>query len=50
MTATYENEFKHPISFLLLENGDYILLETGDKIILEQTGTDNSIWTPETKN
>lgn len=41
----WTEQFKHPISDLLKEDGFYLLLETGDKFVLEQTGTDSNLWT-----
>ena len=48
--ATWTEEFKNPISYLLLEDGTFLLLENADQIILEQTGRDTSAWSFETKN
>lgn len=48
--TTWTNEFKNPITYLLLENGSYILLEDSSKIILDQTGRDATVWTNETKS
>lgn len=46
--SVFEEAFKHPIDYLLLESGDLCLLETGDNIVLEQTGHDDSLWTERT--
>lgn len=46
--TTWTNDFKHPISYLLKEDGFYLLLESGFKIVLEQTGQDTNLWTPQT--
>lgn len=48
MTTTWINEERHPITYLLMEDGSYLLLETGDKIMLDQTGVDATSWTNET--
>lgn len=50
MTTTWENELKHPIDYLLLEEGGYLLLEEGGQVILEETGRGSTTWTNETKN
>jgi len=52
MATIWTQRLKNPISFLLLEQGDYLLLEQGtaDMLILEQTGQDNSAWTQRVKN
>lgn len=50
MTTIWTNRYRHPIDYLLLEDGFYCLLETGYKIILEQTGTADSLWTERQKN
>lgn len=49
--ATWTQEFKHPIDYLLLESADHILQEDGSSLlILEQTGSSDSLWTLQTKN
>lgn len=48
--TTWTPEFKHPISYLLLEDGSYLLLETSDKIVLEQTGKEEGLWVETTKH
>ena len=50
--ATWTQEFKHPIDYLLLEEGDYLLLEEGttDRLVLEDTGSATSLWSTQTKN
>lgn len=46
--TTWTGQFKHPISYLLKEDGSYLLLETGFKIVLEQTGVENNAWSFQT--
>jgi hypothetical protein len=49
--SNWNNQFKHPIDYLLLEAASsFLLQETGDKVILEQTGNSTSLWTNQTKN
>lgn len=50
MTTNWINEFKHPISYLLLEEGDYLLLEEGGYLVLEETGQETGQWSNQTKN
>lgn len=50
MATIWTSQFKHPIDYLLKEDGFFLLLETGDKIVLEQTGNANSLWTQQIKN
>jgi hypothetical protein len=48
--ATWTNQLKNPIDFLLLEDNDFLLLESDFQIILEQTGTSTALWTNQIKN
>lgn len=48
--SEWTGQFKHPINYLLLEEGDYLLLEEGGRLVLEETGADTSLWTTPTKN
>lgn len=50
MSTDWENQFKHPIDYLLLESLDFILQESGYKLVLDQTGSSISLWTTQTKN
>ena len=50
MTTTRTEQFKHPIDYLLLEDGSFIMKENGDKLVLEQTGTFTNLWVEQTKN
>lgn len=42
--ADWQNTFKHPIDYMLLEDASFILLESGDKIVLNQTGQSAGLW------
>lgn len=46
--SIWTNKFKHPIDYLLLEDGFFCLLESGFQIVLEQTGNATSLWTNRT--
>lgn len=48
--AEWENEFKHPITYLLTEAGFFLTLESGGKIVLNQTGKSNALWDNEDKS
>jgi len=48
--TTWTPEYKHPIDYLLAEEGDYILAEEGGFIVLEDTGTSSALWTLQTKS
>lgn len=48
--SNWIDEFKNPVTYLLLEDGSYLLLETGDKIVLQQTGQSASGFTNVDKN
>lgn len=42
--SIWQERFKDPISYLLMETLDFLLFEDGGFIVLEQTGTDNATW------
>lgn len=46
--TTWTNDFKHPIDYLLKEDGFKLLLEDGGSMVLEQTGSSSSLWTNQT--
>lgn len=50
--SEWNNEFKHPIDYLLIEGATpfFLLQENDDQIVLEQTGRSDTAWTQQTKN
>lgn len=55
--SNWKNEFKNPVDFLLLEDGEFLLLEQDtdgatatDYIALNQTGNTTSLWNNTAKN
>lgn len=55
--SSWENEFKNPVEYMIMEDGDFLLLEQDtdgatetDYIVLNQTGQSASLWDNQIKN